>query len=224
MAPEAYAAAHEAREALAIDDTLEIYQSASRGFNTARLALHGKPIAVESRGDYLALLDRGALVAVFGHELGHCMAPVGNQEYAWMLPACADAKSGLGLACLLARELTADRFGLLACRDLDAALRLEMVSAAGSAAARLRLDTTAYLSQCREVTDELLEKGGAVLGATHPEHYVRGYAAWLWSESDAYRAMTGVGPGTRSITDVDATLTKLLGVRSMETRFGVSLA
>jgi hypothetical protein len=113
----------------------------------------------------------------------------------------------------MAAELTADRFGLLACRDLDAVLRLEMQTSAGRSAPSIRFDTRSYLSQCRAVAEDVLANGRTVAGSTHPEHYVRGYAEWLFSESDLYAAMTGLGEGLRPIDEVDAVLRQLLGLR-----------
>ena len=49
-----------------------------------------------------------------------------------------------------------------------------------------------------------------MFGLTHPEHYVRGYAEWLFSESDLYADLTGQGVGSRSIEEVDATIHRLL--------------
>jgi hypothetical protein len=114
----------------------------------------------------------------------------------------------------MAAEFTADRFGLLACRDLDAVLCLEMQMSAGRSATSIRFDTPAYLSQCRTVSEDILTNGGTIVGSTHPEHYVRGYAEWLFSESDLYAAMTGVGKGLRPIGAVDAVLRQLLGLES----------
>jgi hypothetical protein len=48
-------------------------------------------------------------------------------------------------------------------------------------------------------------------GDSHPEQAIRVYALWLFSESDVYRELTGLGPGTRPIADVDRTLGRLVG-------------
>jgi hypothetical protein len=46
-----------------------------------------------------------------------------------------------------------------------------------------------------------------------PEQYIRGYGEWLFSETDLYAAITGKGPGLRSIDEVNAMLARLLGLR-----------
>ncbi len=214
MAPEAYEAAREAARALACDDDIELYHARERmEGRTARLVLHGRPIGVELIGDCLDVCDRTELVAVIGHEIGHCLAHDGNPEFAWVRAASQRSSPKTKRIYALASELTADRLGLLACRDLDAVLRLEMRGQMGRVPDRLRLDTRAYLDECRTLGDGLLARGKMMFGETHPEHYVRGYAEWLFSETDAYREITGTGPGSRRLEDVDAALATLLGLR-----------
>jgi len=214
MAPDAYDAAREAASALGVDDTIELFQSSDRGVDAVRLALYGSPIGIEFIGGYLASLDRGGLLAVIGHEIGHCLAHSGHPKFAWAIAAAQAANTSARRAYAMAAELTADRFGLLACRDLETVLRLEMQMVAGRAAPSLRFDTDAYLTQCRLVAEEIIASGGMMVGNTHPEHYVRGYAEWLFSETDVYRAITGVGHGSRSIEEVEGILQRLLGIRS----------
>jgi hypothetical protein len=111
----------------------------------------------------------------------------------------------------MAAEFTADRFGLLSCRDVDAVLRLEMQMSAGRSMKSIRFDTGAYLEQCRAVAEATIAGGGIATGASHPEHYIRGYAEWLFSETDVYRSITGAGSGSRSLDEVDAVVQALIG-------------
>ncbi len=212
MAPEAYEAAHEAMRVFGVEDRIELYQSTADRSDNARLVLYGRPIGVEFVGNYLDGLDRGQLLAVLGHEIGHALAHHGHPEFAAAASAAQYGATPEKRAYSMAAELTADRFGLLACRDLDAALRLEMRANIGSARS-IRFDTTAYLDQCRSVGEELSSVGGMAMGRTHPEHYVRGYAEWLFVESDLYRELTGKGRGARPIAEVNALLSRLVAVR-----------
>lgn len=145
-----------------------------------------------------------------GHEIGHCIAHSTNREFSWAFSASQSDNTPNKRAYAMACEFTADRFGLLACRNLGDALKLEMQTSAGRAATSLHFDTDAYLKQCQALAAETLARGGNMLGQTHPEHYFRGYAEWLFSESDVYAAITGAGPGTRTLAEVDAILAKLL--------------
>jgi hypothetical protein len=118
----------------------------------------------------------------------------------------------------LARELTADRFGLLAGHDLDAALRLQMISVTGGVGSAIEWDTRAYLTECQKIVRDVLAEGGFSVGVTHPEHNLRAYAVLLFSESEVYRDLTGHGPGTRRLAEIDADLARLLPIRVLRRR------
>lgn len=208
MAPDACAAGRDAMTALGVDDRLELFRSQGHG-DTVRLVLYGSPIGVEFLGRYLEMHDRPAITAAIGHEIGHALAHCTDSTFGWALSASQSANTPTRRTYSLAAEITADRFGLLACRDLDAVLRLEMLSVVGPSDG-MRLDTQAYLTQCRTFADELLSNGGSIRDGTHPEHYLRSYAEWLFTETDLYAELTGIGSGSRSIEEVDATIHRLL--------------
>ena len=58
--------------------------------------------------------------------------------------------------------------------------------------------------------EQSLTAGENALGDSHPEHSLRAYATWLFSESDLYRDLTGQGPGSRSLRQANTTLHKLV--------------
>jgi hypothetical protein len=160
MAPEAYRVAHQAKAVLGIAGPLELYQR--RGAENASMHFVVEPILLEIHGAILPQLDAGALLALVGHELGHYLAhgPTSASRDALVMknvvtavdlddPALALAASRFSMMC----ELTADRVGLLACQDLEAALRLEMISISGLGAGSLTMDTQAYLAQCKELVE-----------------------------------------------------------------------
>lgn len=224
MAAQAHGQAREAARVLGVRGELELYQSAGR--ENAALHLVKAPILLEIQGRMLGLCDDGAAIALFGHELGHWLAHgPWNELGATALAALSLAEQGLldvraTLAAgqlAVAREITADRFGLLAAQDLDAALRLEMIATTGLSGDALVWDTKAYLAQCRALMDETLASGStAATSATHPEHGLRAWALWLFSETAEYRALTGQGSGARTLVDVDALLEEALGSARIE--------
>ena len=218
MAPTAYSAARQCAARLGVTRNIEVYQAA--GAENAAMHFCDDPVLLEIQGRLLSLLDESTLKVVMGHELGHYLAhgpqhPYANSAYIAnrLLASEAEHDELLDFARRLSMsmELTADRFGLIAGGELDAALRLEMVIVTGLAASELTWDTAAYLQQSRTLVESLLAGGETSLGYTHPEHSLRAYALWLFSESDLFAELTGRGPGTRKIADVDALLMQVLG-------------
>lgn len=218
MAPSAFEYARDAQRVLGVRGDLELYQSSGR--ENAAIHLIESPVVMEVQGRLLPLLDAGTSKALFGHELGHYLAhgPWSKLGAVHVVALAADRLPNLppeldaalqGLSVL--RELTADRVGLLASQDLHAALRLEMVATTGLPADCLTWDTAAYLAQCQELMSSISHDGGGIYASSHPEHSLRAYAVWLFSETREYQALTGRGPGQRTLAEVDAHLWQLLG-------------
>ncbi len=229
MAPQAYAQAESARRMLGgIEGQLELYQSSGR--ENAALHLVERPILLEIQGRMLSLLDTDAGIALFGHELGHYLAhgpwtEIGATAVTGQTLAeeglLSNRDAAVALRLLLAREVTADRFGLLACQDLDAALRLEMVAVTGLSGDALTWDTQAYLEQSRQLMEQTLARGQRALATTHPEHSLRAWALWLFSETDVYRTLCGRGSGQRSLVEVDELVARALGTPELDLRYDV---
>lgn len=216
IAPDAFRMIDEVRALLGVDLQVEAYQFASVHPDRINAGYFGyfDRILISFDGRVLAQLDSNAQRYIIGHELGHHLAHglvprwIGERHPAGLRAASVEKMTA---ALSMARELTADRIGLLACQDLDAALRTEMLSTTGLAVASLGWSTRAYLDQCRALMAETLASGQTILGETHPEHSMRAYALWLFSESDVYRSLTGQGPGSRSLREIDDQLGQLLG-------------
>lgn len=214
MAPEAYRIAHQGQQILGIEGTLELYQRS--GPENAAMHMVAEPILLEIQGSLMPRLDAAALLSLIGHELGHYVAhgPKSPHQVASRLLG-TDGIDGPLDAILsrfsMAQELTADRVALLACQDLAALLRLMLVLTSGLAVGEMTFDTDAYLAQCRDLIEEDLRTGAIAEAETHPEHGLRVYAAWLFSETRIYRELTGQGPGTRELADVDAIIGRCLG-------------
>jgi hypothetical protein len=221
MAPEAWAAARAAADVLGTTEPLELYQAA--GTENAGIHLVKSPIMLEIRGSLIALLDAGSAISVFGHELGHYLAHGPNSAIAathllarYVLnEARATPEAHTASRLLMASELTADRFGLLATQDLTACLRAEMATATGLPADAIGGDTAAYLEQCKALVAELTAEAGESYGTTHPEHGIRAWALWLFSETETYQQITQQGPGTRKLAEVDAQIAQVLGVAAV---------
>lgn len=195
-----------------------LYQSSGR--ENAAIHLIQAPVVMEVQGRLLPLLDDRTALALFGHELGHYLAhgPWSELGAVHVVALAAGRLAGIPpeldaalQALSVLRELTADRVGLLASQDLHAALRLEMVATTGLSAECLTWDTAAYLAQCQELMRSVSDDGTGIYASSHPEHSLRAYALWLFSETREYHALTGRGSGHRALADVDEHLWRLLG-------------
>jgi hypothetical protein len=229
MAPAAFRAAQGAADALGVTAPLEIYQAA--GAENAAIHLVHSPALLEVRGRMLTLLGDAESCALFGHELGHYLAhgpshpdaPLGLVSQ-WILsdPHVPEHAVMAVRQLSMAREITADRFGLLAAGSLEAALRLELVATTGLSVDALAFDVQTYLDQCRALVAETERDGDGARGHSHPEHGVRAWALWLYSETDSYLQLTGKGPGSRQLEEVDAQIARVLeGVEPDELVEGV---
>ncbi len=217
MAPELWEAARRAASQLAVLAPIEIHQADPTP--NAALALVDMPVLVEVRPRLVALLDGPSTTALVGQQLGHHLAHgPGTRDGALGLvvtavleePTAPPETRRAASTLAMAREITADRFGLIACGDLSAALRLEMAVTTGLAAATLTWDTSAYLEQCRALVEQARQ--AAFEGpTTYPEHGLRAWALGLFSETWEYREITGEGPGTRSVEEIDAMIADVLG-------------
>ena len=222
-APQLHKAARLAMERLGRQIPCELFQVS--GEENACAAPFQDHALIRLEGKLLALLDDGTRLALLGHELGHvfCHSTPGGIREGRLIRSILDGQIPAGTssagelrrrASLLsqARELTADRCGLLACRSLKDALKLQMMLTTGLSAASLDWDTDAYLLQCSECIEPLIadQSGVVSAGASHPLHVLRSWALALFWESDLFHRTTGLGPGTRPIAQVEETILKAL--------------
>jgi hypothetical protein len=229
MAPELFSVAGQAQRVLGITKPLELYQIGEGGDNACVVGVGAVDrLVIQISGRVLMLLDRGTMRAILGHELGHHLAHPSRSRWGtgrvWLALERGRVDRDAALRYMMATELTADRVGLLVCQSLEDALRLEMIMTAGIPGSAISWDTAAFLDQCREQVDKMLDGTYRPHVATHPEQSIRGYALSLFSETDVYRAATGLGPGTRKIGEVDRRLATLLGVAPLNVAAPVSAA
>lgn len=220
MAPEVFAHARRATTALAlVEKPLELYQAA--GEENAANWTCAEVIFVSFQGKMISLLDEEAFVALLGHEFGHHLAHTagfensrqeaairfaGGMAYDTRLP---DKIRVMASRVAMGQEFTADRFAALATGSLSGPLRLMMSIVTGLPAERLKADEESYIAQAKALFEEMETAATHTLG-THPEHLLRAYALALFAESDVFQKLTGSGPGTRPLEEVDAALEKIL--------------
>jgi Zn-dependent protease with chaperone function len=216
----------ESAATLDLPELPELYVQYDRTLNAMCLGLSNPFIVVNSGA--LELLDDDELRNLLGHEIGHLMS--GHAVYRTMIIILTNWATSLGWlplgeyairAIILAlrewwrkAEISADRAGILAGQDPNAALRLSMKLAGGGDLSEV--DTTAFLEQAAEYerTGDLRDsviKLQMLVGRTHPLPVARAASLRQWIDSGAYGRILG---GDYPRRDDDATASTSADVKA----------
>jgi hypothetical protein len=156
-----------------------------------------RPIILIS-SSIVKLLDDLELASVIGHEIGHAVYKHSIHDHS--------SAQGLEHLQLLAAsrsaEISADRAGLLASRDINSSVSALIKITTGLGAEHIRFDLQALLSQFNEI----LERGLGFIDAmsTHPLFLLRIRALIMFSNSVEYNTCIGrTGKGSLSLEEVD---------------------
>ena len=119
---------------------------------------------IELTSSLVEHLDDGEQAFVLGHELGHFLL---DHHYLPLPPASSLERYSL----LRAREISADRLGLVACANPEAAIRAVIKTFSGLSERHLRFDAAAFLRSCFDEENRGQNQSGAT--DTHPSFAVR---------------------------------------------------
>lgn len=155
---------------------------------------------------------------VIGHELGHWY----YQHYRY--PVIEPNAGPLFVArqqLSRAAEVSADRFGLIACGDIDVVLRAILKTASGLPEDHIGVRVSEFISQARSLTVDDIDRGEVF--ATHPPMAIRARALLWYSMSDQYSRLLGKEDGgltLETVNDrVEKDLTKILGEGFVDRQF-----
>lgn len=228
----------EVRDVLDVSTRPELYVRMDPVPNAMTIGID-KPFIVVTTA-LLDLLDDDEVLFILGHEVGHAQS--GHAVYRTMLevlrrftstfgwvPITGWGAQGLYLALMewqRKSELSADRAGLLAGQDLDAALRTHMKLAGG---ARLdEMDVNAFLRQAEDYDSggdlrEGVLKLLHVKDASHPVPVLRAAELSRWVRAGGYdRVLRGEYPRRESDADASVSEEAQAAARSYKESFDVS--
>ncbi|MBM4355246.1 MAG: hypothetical protein FJ109_15920 [Deltaproteobacteria bacterium] len=206
MAPGLHDLAAGVRKKLGLADQVEFYVVSNADINCAAYPAQedGKEHVVMIHSGLLERFDDEELCFVLGHELGHLISR--NSELSRIMEFVFPAQSNIPL--LLQNkvalwnklaELSADRYGFLACRNLDKCVSAFFKMASGLDTARFAFSASAY----HEEVDAVLEffrshpEGG---GSTHPVNPIRIKALQFFAGSALFKSVSETGEAVEDET------------------------
>lgn len=150
-------------------------------------------------------LSSSELQFVIGHELGHWYYR--HFQYP-VIGSDSGSRFVAGQQLSRASEVSADRFGLIACRDLDVSLRAILKTASGLTDEYLGGRVSEFATQTRSMTEESINHGEVF--ASHPPMVIRARALLWFSMSGHYSDISGLNDGGLSLDTVNSRVEKEL--------------
>lgn len=225
--PELYKLVEDTAKTLEIDIIPEIYTKWTYGLNAYTTGYQKDTILVLYSGA-VDLLPDSELKFIVGHEMGHIKS--GHVLYHVMANVIGQAIQQMGLLASAAApiqlaltywnrmsEFTADRAGLLACQDLDAALGATMKMAGIPQKYFNTANPHVFAEQAREFltrygdTANTIIRNISILDDTHPWTVMRAAELIKWVESGEYDKILNKVPTKKCPLcnhEVDATLVR----------------
>ncbi len=213
IAPEMFRAIERVTSALKLEASVEAYCVSSADMNAFIAPPEDERVLIGVSSPLLEKMDEDELAFVLGHELGHVlfdhfrMAPSQLLDLDERLPPLQIARL---YAWMRYAELSADRTGLIACRDVDAAIRAFFKLTSGLCDKR-------FLENAREAARQLdaLAKAESTEQdwfSTHPYGPLRIKAIEAFSRSAGYHSILGRVGGDMSEAALEEEVRRIMAL------------
>ena len=206
--PEIYDIVDEACSILRVEKLPEVYLSPNWWINAYTVGTETEHLLCIESGS-IERLTRDELLFVIGHEIGHiksghvlyhtmgsCMPILGDIVGAVSLGIGTLVTKGLELALyrwMRMSELTADRAGILACQDVEVAMRVNMKAAGIPRTYYTNINTAEFIKQAREFETYDYDTLGSIIKTfsnmtqDHPWAVLRASEILKWVDSGNYK-------------------------------------
>jgi hypothetical protein len=158
MAPDVHEIMESCRQTLAIDSPVETYVYPSPVYNAAAVRPERGLLLVLISSSLLEAFEPDELKFVVGHELGHHLFGHHKIPVGALLGGAMPIGGALALQLFAWQryaEISSDRAGLACAGNLDPAARSLFKLASGLRGGRIRIDITQFLSQVRDLREEV---------------------------------------------------------------------
>lgn len=222
LAPGLFGIFQEVKESLEFEEPVEFYINNSPELNAFSIASidNENPHIININSGLIQMLNDRELRFVIGHELGHIISKNANIENLikfvfpnqQRIPVLLQHKIFLWQKLA---ELTADRYGYIACNDLAACISGFFKIASGLNSDRINFNYKAYLEENEQIL-AMFRESGAANALSHPINPIRIKAISLFSESQLMNAVFKEGelPVDEALNTSIEELTKTLLVLS----------
>lgn len=217
MAPQVAEALADCRAALGFDQPVEIYLRPDASYQAFCSRGRAGPLVVGFSSRLLDEFDQGELRFVLGHELGHAL----YDHFGIPMPITATIEDVGGtlvsravqlrlFVWCRAAEVSADRAGLMCCRDPQVAATAFFKLASGLARSSVQTDLEAFAAQIDSLAstpsamNERVDDDDTLdCFSTHPYTPVRVRALVAFGRSHAFRSAIGAGADGLSADEVE---------------------
>lgn len=199
LLPELYKPFKEVCEALNFNEPVEFYISNSPDFNASAASSQedDEPHLVNLNSGLVNALDEDELKFVIGHELGHIISK--NIDIKGVIEFVFPNYQGIPLLLYnkislwdKLSELTADRYGLIACGDPSKCVSAFFKMSSGLSLDRYHLNLETFLEENEKLL-ESFRKENTINVASHPMNPIRIKALEYFAQSTVYKAILGKG-------------------------------
>jgi hypothetical protein len=197
LLPELYKPFMDVCEALNFNETVEFYISNAPDFNASAASSQeeGEPHLVNLNSGLVNALDEDELRFVIGHELGHIISK--NIDIKGVIEFVFPHYQGIPLL-LYNRislwdklsELTADRYGLIACGDPNKCVSAFFKMSSGLSLNRFNLNFATFLEENEKLL-ESFKKENTINVASHPMNPIRIKALQYFAKSSVFNSIMG---------------------------------
>jgi len=195
LLPELYKPFGDVCEALNFTEPVEFYISNSPDFNASAASSQdeGEPHLVNLNSGLVNALDEDELRFVIGHELGHIISK--NIDIKGVIEFVFPHYQGIPLILYnkislwdKLSELTADRYGLIACGDPSKCVSAFFKMSSGLSLNRYNLNLATFLEENEKLL-ESFKKENTINVATHPMNPIRIKALEYFAQSTVYKSI-----------------------------------
>jgi len=195
LLPELYKPFMDVCEALSFSEPVEFYISNSPEFNASASSSQeeGEPHLVNLNSGLVNALDEDELRFVIGHELGHIISK--NIDIKGVIEFVFPNYQGIPLLLYnkislwdKLSELTADRYGLIACGNPNKCISAFFKMSSGLGLNRFNLNFATFLEENEKLL-ESFKKENTINVASHPMNPIRIKALEYFAQSTVYKSI-----------------------------------